>query len=59
MRKGKMSSIRWKSNNRAWDKKGNIKEPKFNHTPQYLQQLEEKNRPPKIRRKYGDEWVEL
>ena len=54
-----MSSIRWKSNNRAWDKKGNIKEPKFNHTPQYLQQLEEKNRPPKIRRKYGDEWVEL
>ena len=54
-----MSSIRWKSNNRAWDKKGNIKEPKFNHTPQYLQQLEEKNRPPKIRRKCGDEWIEL
>jgi hypothetical protein len=59
MRKGKTSSIRWKSNIRTWDKKGNIREQKYDHTPQYLQELEEKNRLPKIRRKRGDEWILL
>jgi hypothetical protein len=59
MRKGKMSTIRWKSNNRAWDKKGNLKEYQYDHIPQYLQQLEEQNRPPRVRKKCGDEWIEL
>jgi hypothetical protein len=59
MRKGKMSSIRWKSNRNAWGKQGEMKEQKHDHTLQYLQQLEEQNRPPKIRRKRGGEWIEI
>jgi hypothetical protein len=59
MKKGKASAIRWKSNNSAWNKKGNIRELKFNHIPQYLQELEEKNRPTKIRKKCNGEWVKL
>jgi hypothetical protein len=59
MRKGKISSIRWRSNKRSWDKKGRVREQSFNHIPQHLQQLEEQNRSPRVRRKLGDDWIEL
>ena len=64
-RKGKMSTIRWKSNKREWlngrlgDK--SKKEIKMieEGKEKYLQNLEEQNRPPRYRRKQGNEWIEI
>ena len=70
MRKGKMSSIRRKSNKmfNYYDKNGNIKLEKLNkkETKKYIELkkneqilLEEKNRLPKIRKKINGKWVIL
>ena len=70
MRKGKMSSIRRKSNKmfNYYDKNGNIKLEKLNNkeTKKYIELkkneqilLEEKNRLPKIRKKINGKWVIL
>jgi len=70
MKKGKMSSIRRKSNKmfNYYDKNGNIKLEKLNkkETKKYIELkkneqilLEEKNRLPKIRKKINGKWVIL
>jgi hypothetical protein len=68
MRKGKMSSIRRKSNKRyhLYDKDGNLKLDKLNKRDRKkyidshnreLKRLEEEKRPPKVRRKIDGIWV--
>lgn len=64
MKRGKMSTIRYKSNRRMWVN-GRMKSDKGweeivsqNHT-KYLQEQEELKRPPKYRRKQGGEWITL
>ena len=68
MRKGKMSSIRWKSNKRfhLYDKDGNLKldELSKKDRKKYIEshsrekkRMEEQNRPPKVRRRIEGAWV--
>jgi 5'(3')-deoxyribonucleotidase len=67
-RKGKMSSIRWKSNKRyhLYDKDGNLKLDELNgrDRKKYIEshsrevkRIEEEKRPPKVRRKIDGVWV--
>ena len=68
MRKGKMSSIRWKSNKgyHLYDKDGNLKldELSKKDRKKYIEshsrekkRMEEQNRPPKVRRRIEGAWV--
>ena len=52
-RKGKMSTIRWKSKRRK------VVEISEERVEKYAQQEQELTRPPRHRRKQGGEWIEI
>ena len=53
MRKGKMSTIRYKNKRRV------VRDIGEERIEKYAQQEQEQQRPPRRRRKIGGEWVEI